>query len=83
MFSVRQHSEVNLMTARNLGVVFGRELPLATLNSLFTADGFIIATLMRSPDPSAEFNDMAGKAISVEWLVDNAPAVFASPLPSH
>jgi len=64
LHKVRQHSEVNLMTSRNLGVVFG-------------------PTLMRSPDPAAEFSDMAGKAVSVEWLVDNAPAVFASPLPSH
>ncbi|KAA1471697.1 RhoGAP-domain-containing protein [Dentipellis sp. KUC8613] len=52
----------NLMTARNLGVVFG-------------------PTLMRSRDPSAEFSDMAGKALSVEWLVENAPEVFP-PLPN-
>jgi len=32
---------------------------------------------MRSRDPAAEFSDMAGKAMSVEWLVENAPAVFA------
>lgn len=64
LHNVRQHSEANLMTARNLGVVFG-------------------PTLMRSRDPSAEFSDMAGKAMSVEWLVDNAPAVFTAPLPSH
>lgn len=34
------------------------------------------ATLMRSRDPSAEFSDMAGKALSVEWLVENAPLIF-------
>lgn len=33
-------------------------------------------TLLRSRDPGAEFSDMAGKALFVEWLVDNAPAVF-------
>jgi hypothetical protein len=33
-------------------------------------------TLMRSRDPGSEFSDMAGKALSVEWLVDNAPQVF-------
>ncbi|KAF9461310.1 hypothetical protein BDZ94DRAFT_1264138 [Collybia nuda] len=33
-------------------------------------------TLMRSQDPSAEFSDMAGKALSIEWLVDNAPFIF-------
>jgi len=33
-------------------------------------------TLMRSRDPGAEFNDMAGKALCVEWLVDNALKVF-------
>ncbi|KAF9478638.1 RhoGAP-domain-containing protein [Pholiota conissans] len=33
-------------------------------------------TLLRSRDPGAEFSDMAGKALFVEWLVDNAPLVF-------
>ncbi|KAL0575599.1 Rho-type gtpase-activating protein [Marasmius crinis-equi] len=55
---VRERSEVNLMNARNLGVVFG-------------------PTLMRSRTPGAEFSDMAGKALSVEWMVENAPSVFA------
>jgi Rho-type GTPase-activating protein 1/2 len=32
---------------------------------------------MRSRDPSAEFSDMAGKALTIEWLVDNAEIVFA------
>ena len=31
---------------------------------------------MRSPDPSAEFSDMAGKALCVEWLVENALDIF-------
>lgn len=31
---------------------------------------------MRSRDPGSEFSDMAGKALSIEWLVDNAPQVF-------
>jgi len=34
-------------------------------------------TLMRSRDPGAEFSDMAGKALSVEWLVENAPFIFS------
>jgi len=55
-----QQSDVNLMTARNLGVVFG-------------------PTLMRSQDAGAEFTDMAGKALTVEWLVENAPTVFNKP----
>ncbi|GLB37138.1 putative protein kinase C conserved region 1 (C1) domains (Cysteine-rich domains) [Lyophyllum shimeji] len=33
-------------------------------------------TLMRSRDPAAEFHDMAGKALSIEWLVENAPSIF-------
>ncbi|KAF8070211.1 signal transducer [Lyophyllum atratum] len=33
-------------------------------------------TLMRSRDLSAEFHDMAGKALSIEWLVDHAPSIF-------
>ncbi|KDR75947.1 hypothetical protein GALMADRAFT_248760 [Galerina marginata CBS 339.88] len=36
-------------------------------------------TLMRSRDPGAEFSDMAGKALFIEWLVDNAPEVFNTP----
>ncbi|KAI0085050.1 hypothetical protein BDY19DRAFT_997119 [Irpex rosettiformis] len=33
-------------------------------------------TLMRSRDPAAEFSDMAGKTLTVKWLVENAPSVF-------
>ncbi|KAI0675177.1 RhoGAP-domain-containing protein [Trametes maxima] len=33
-------------------------------------------TLMRSRDPGAEFSDMAGKALCIEWLVENAQRVF-------
>ncbi|KIJ49481.1 hypothetical protein M422DRAFT_160632, partial [Sphaerobolus stellatus SS14] len=33
-------------------------------------------TLMRSSDPNREFADMAGKALAVEWLIENAPSVF-------
>ncbi|KAJ7262261.1 hypothetical protein B0H12DRAFT_1069284 [Mycena haematopus] len=47
---VHERCEKNLMTARNLGVVFGR----------------------------AEFSDMAGKALSVEWFIENAPQIFPS-----
>ncbi|KZW00267.1 RhoGAP-domain-containing protein [Exidia glandulosa HHB12029] len=50
--------EENLMSARNLGVVFG-------------------PTLMRSSDSSREFADMAGKAMTIEWLIENANIVFA------
>ena len=31
---------------------------------------------MRTRDPGAEFSDMAGKALCVEWLVENAQRVF-------
>ncbi|KAL1412711.1 Rho-type gtpase-activating protein [Vanrija albida] len=33
-------------------------------------------TLLRSADPNREFGDMAGKALSVQWMVDHAPTVF-------
>jgi hypothetical protein len=33
-------------------------------------------TLLWSRDPTKEFSDMAGKALSVEWLVEQAPAIF-------
>jgi len=58
---IQEHHLQNLMTARNLGVVFG-------------------PTLMRSRNPAAEFSDMAGKALTIEWLVENAPTIFP-PLP--
>lgn len=35
-------------------------------------------TLMRSRDPSREFADMGQKSITVEWLCENAEAVFDS-----
>lgn len=35
-------------------------------------------TLMRSKDPAAEYGDMAGKALSVEWLIENAPTLFGT-----
>lgn len=68
------------MTARNIGVVFGREYTASQSRSL-VAHACITATLMRSRDPASEFSDMAGKAITVEWLVDHAPAIFAPPPP--
>ncbi|KAF8629116.1 hypothetical protein AX17_005702 [Amanita inopinata Kibby_2008] len=33
-------------------------------------------TLMRSRYPDAEFSDMAGKALCIEWLVENALSIF-------
>ena len=38
-----------------------------------------LATLMRSRDPSQEFADMAGKALTIEWLIEHALTVFAEP----
>ncbi|KAI0028791.1 hypothetical protein K488DRAFT_57737 [Vararia minispora EC-137] len=54
---IHELSAQNLMTARNLGVVFG-------------------PTLMRSRNPGAEFSDMAGKALTVEWLIEHATDIF-------
>ncbi|PVG02489.1 RhoGAP-domain-containing protein, partial [Serendipita vermifera] len=53
LHGVMEKSHINLMSARNLGVVFG-------------------PTLMRSPDSAKEFADMAGKALCIEWLIENA-----------
>lgn len=66
------------MHARNLGVVFGRTYHLVT-NISGTNPNIFVATLMRSSDPNAEFSDMAGKALSIEFLVENAPMVFSPP----
>lgn len=33
-------------------------------------------TLIRSPDPSAEFGDMAQRALFVEWLIEHTPQLF-------
>jgi hypothetical protein len=70
------------MTARNLGVVFGRKYRIVCL--VLSQNIEIIrcaATLMRSPDPAAEFSDMAGKALSIEWLVEHASTIFSPTLP--
>lgn len=63
------------MNGRNLGVVFGRKSGFFVLSHANSNES-CLATLLRSRDPGAEFSDMAGKALFVEWLVDNAPAVF-------
>jgi hypothetical protein len=77
---IQEHHEQNLMTARNLGVVFGRMYCCLVL-LLFTHVTTTAATLMRSRNPAAEFSDMAGKALTIEWLVENAPTIFP-PLPT-
>jgi Rho-type GTPase-activating protein 1/2 len=69
------------MTARNLGVVFGRTYHLFYLarsqrRMLLDSSHLTTATLMRSRNPGAEFADMAGKALTIEWLVENAPTIF-------
>lgn len=33
-------------------------------------------TLMRSSDPAREFGDMAGKALSIEWMIEHAAEIF-------
>ena len=63
------------MTARNLGVVFGRAF-ICKLSFIQSSLTFSSATLMRSPDVTREFADMAGKALCVEWLVENALDIF-------
>lgn len=68
---VTAKSTVNLMTSQNLGVVFGREYSYRFSGLKLTA-----ATLLRSKDPGREFGDMAGKAMSVQWMVENAQTVF-------
>ena len=65
------------MNARNLGVVFGREWTLEV--RCIQPDYRCVATLMRPSDMSKEFADMAGKALTVEWLVENALEVFDQP----
>lgn len=65
------------MHARNLGVVFGRRSSVL-YSRYVTLIATFVATLMRSRDPNAEFSDMAGKALMVEWLVENAPTVFGT-----
>lgn len=72
---VQEYNKHNLMTARNLGVVFGRTY--LSYESSYSAHKHVTAaTLMRSRNPNAEFSDMAGKALTIEWLVENAPTIF-------
>lgn len=72
------------MNARNLGVVFGRKCLALELRKLTRSPSKYTATLMRHRDPGQEFSDMAGKAQTVEWLINHAQTVFkdAEPLPS-
>jgi hypothetical protein len=69
------------MNARNLGVVFGRKFGKGHSQHRSQSHPFscVAATLMRSSDPAREFADMAGKALSIEWMVENAPTVFQCP----
>ena len=64
------------MHAQNLGMVFGREFRTSLCAYLYLFNFHLAATLMRSRDPNAEFSDMAGKALCVEWLVENALDIF-------
>lgn len=77
-----QQSERNLMGSRNLGVVFGRRCSCHSL-LVYTHESFPTATLMRSRDPTKEFSDMAGKALSIEWLVEHAQTIFGQPPTFH
>jgi hypothetical protein len=36
----------------------------------------IAATLLRSKEAGREFGDMGGKALTVQWMVENAQEVF-------
>ena len=74
--SVRLRCEKNRMTSRNLGVVFGRKSWLRFILIVVLNYCYPTATLMRSRDPGAEFSDMAGKALFIEWLIENAPVIF-------
>lgn len=67
------------MTPRNLGVVFGREFLWLPKWSGELYIELLVATLMRSQDSGAEFSDMAGKSLTVEWLIENAPTIFTPP----
>lgn len=74
---VQLQADVNLMNARNLGVIFGRKWSISRYQSTTDTDSnLFLATLMRSADPSREFADMAGKSLAIEYLIENAPSVF-------
>jgi Rho-type GTPase-activating protein 1/2 len=64
------------MNARNLGVVFGRKLSEFIIVPVLSDAIAALATLMRSSDLNREYADMAGKALAIEWLIENAPSVF-------
>lgn len=79
--SVQARADQNRMNSRNLGVVFGRESSDQWATLFGHSLALCIATLMRSADASAEFADMAGKALSIEWMVDNALDLFPNSTP--
>ena len=64
------------MTARNLGVVFGREFFWLPEERGEPYTHPLVATLMRSRLSGAEFSDMAEKSLTVEWFIENAPTAF-------
>ncbi|WWC71939.1 uncharacterized protein I206_105898 [Kwoniella pini CBS 10737] len=65
-------------TLRTLMLHLNRVTALSSVNLMTSQNLGVVfgPTLMRSADPNREFGDMAGKALSVQWMVDNAPQVF-------
>ncbi|KAK4687927.1 Rho-type GTPase-activating protein 1/2, partial [Tremellales sp. Uapishka_1] len=70
-------------TLRELMLHLNRVTALSSVNLMTSQNLGVVfgPTLMRSSDPNREFGDMAGKALSVQWMVDNAPVVFAEVQP--
>ncbi|KAG5342922.1 hypothetical protein C0989_005870 [Termitomyces sp. Mn162] len=75
---VNKLPDVHYYTLRMLMLHLHRVRDFADINKMNARNIGVVfgPTLMRPRDPAQEFNDMAGKAIAIEWLVENAPRIF-------
>ncbi|KAG6862218.1 hypothetical protein C0995_002148 [Termitomyces sp. Mi166 len=75
---VNRVPDVHYYTLRMLMLHLHRVCDFADINKMNARNIGVVfgPTLMRSRDPAQEFNDMAGKALTIEWLVENAPRIF-------
>ncbi|KAG6868110.1 hypothetical protein C0993_007521 [Termitomyces sp. T159_Od127] len=83
---VNRLPDIHYHTLRKLMLHLHRVRDFADINKMNARNIGVVfgPTLMRPREPAQEFNDMAGKVITIEWLVENAPRIFnAQGNPGH
>ncbi|KAG6896429.1 hypothetical protein C0992_008304 [Termitomyces sp. T32_za158] len=75
---VNRLPDIHYYTLRKLMLHLHRVRDFADINKMNARNIGVVfgPTLMRPRDAAQEFNDMAGKVITIEWLVENAPRIF-------